>query len=60
MTVTDGGKLSLDLCALQSSKLYKIGVMLCQGGQATEEEMYNNGECLLSALTKGSLHLFVC
>ena len=59
MTVTDGGKLSLDLRALQSSKSYKIGVMLCQSGQATEEEMYNNGECLLSALTKGLLHQFI-
>jgi len=34
----------VDMCWLQSSKSYKIGVMLCRSGQATEEEMYNNGD----------------
>ena len=32
------------LCVLQCCKSYKIGVMLCRSGQATEEEMYNNGQ----------------
>jgi len=31
---------------LQSSKAYKIGIMFCRRGQATEEEMYNNGQFL--------------
>ena len=34
-------------CLLQSSKAYKIGVMFCRCGQATEEEMYGNGELLV-------------
>lgn len=34
---------------MQISNTYKVGIMYCKAAQASEEEMYNNGEnvCLL-------------
>ena len=34
----------LKIFVFQITKTYKIGIMYCKAGQATEEEMYNNGE----------------
>ena len=45
----------------QLTQHYKIGIMYCRPGQATEEEMYNNGEILYLetlTLTLGSHNLF--
>lgn len=32
------------VCSLQLSQKHKVGILLCRGGQSTEEEMYNNEE----------------
>jgi len=41
---------------LQSSKAYKIGVMFCRRGQATEEEMYGNGESVSQSINQYSFN----